>query len=172
MINHMDLPQFYEDHVDKVYKFFYIKNFNKQIAEDLTSQTFIEFMQQMKIQSIDQPTKYLYGIMRYVWIGFLREKYQQEIVAIEGIEDFEDYSTKEVQHYESATSYQRALDLLKDLPTKQQEVLRIRIVENRSVKETAAIMGKDSNYVKTMHHRALVTLRSRLQNPLRPEGGA
>jgi RNA polymerase sigma-70 factor (ECF subfamily) len=128
-------------------------------------------VQKAQQQTIEQPTKYVYGIMRNVWIAYLREKYKSQIITIEDIEDFESYAEKQVAHYESATSHQRALDLLQDLPKRQQEVLRIRIIENKSVKETAEIMGRDSNYVKTMHHRALVTLRSRLQDPLRPEGG-
>jgi len=167
----MDLPQFYEEHINKVYKFFYIKSLNRAVAEDLTSQTFIEFVEKCKTTDIESPTKYLYGIMRFVWIAYLREKYQHQITYVEDIEDFEDYSTRTVSDYESRSAHQRALDLIEDLPAKQHEVLNIRIIQNKSVKETALIMGKTSNYVKTMQHRALVTLRSRIQEPLQIERG-
>ena len=72
----MDLPKFYDEHVDKVYKFFYIKSLDKHIAEDLTHDTFVAFMDKQDKFSAVSAKQYLYGIMRNTWINFLKMKYQ------------------------------------------------------------------------------------------------
>jgi DNA-directed RNA polymerase specialized sigma24 family protein len=65
----MNIGDFYDQYVGKVYKFFYIKTLNRHIAEDLTSQTFIALVESLGSKKIDNPQKYLYGIMRNNWTG-------------------------------------------------------------------------------------------------------
>jgi RNA polymerase sigma-70 factor (ECF subfamily) len=162
----MDLPQFYDEYVDKVYKFFYIKNLNKQIAEDLTSQTFTLFVEQVSNQEILDYKKYLYGIMRNIWLEFLREKYKESLEYVESIDDFETYSKLDVYDFDSSEEPENRMRLFVDkLPEKQQRVLSMRIYENMSNGEVAKILGKDKNYVKTTYKRALKSLREMVDAP-------
>ena len=85
-----DLESFYDIYVDKVYKYFYINCFNRNIAEDLTSQTFVAFIDKSKDLKIDDNKKYLYAIMRNTWMNHLRTKYKESLESIESINDFED----------------------------------------------------------------------------------
>ncbi|MGH9110654.1 MAG: RNA polymerase sigma factor [Acidimicrobiales bacterium] len=48
------------------------------------------------------------------------------------------------------------------LPPVQRQVLRLRIVEELSAEETAAVVGKSAAAVRQIQHRALKTLRSHL----------
>ena len=162
----MDLPQFYEEYVDKVYKFFYIKNLNKQIAEDLTSQTFTLFVEQASHQDIDNYKKYLYGIMRNIWLQFLREKYKESLEYVESIDDFETYSKLDVYDFESSVRPENRMRPFVDkLPKKQNQVLTMRIYQNMSTSEVAKQLGRDKNYVKTTYQRALKSLRGMLETP-------
>lgn len=162
----MDLPQFYDEYVDKVYKFFYIKNLNKQIAEDLTSQTFTLFVEQAQNQEIADYKKYLYGIMRNIWLQFLREKYKESLEYVESIDDFETYSKMDIYDFESSEIPENRMRLFVDkLPKKQNQVLTMRIYENMSTGEVAKQLGKDKNYVKTTYQRALKSLREMLETP-------
>jgi RNA polymerase sigma-70 factor (ECF subfamily) len=161
-----DLPEFYNLYVDKVYKFFYIKCLNRQIAEDLTSQTFTLFIEQSNHQQINDNKKYLYGIMRNTWLQFLRNKYQESILYIESIEDFEDYSESEINEYEEIEKpILRIRVYVEKLPAKQRQIVEMRIFENLSVGETAARLNKDKNYVKTTYKRGLISLRNMLTAP-------
>lgn len=160
------MSEFYDKHVDKVYKFFYIKSLDRSTAEDLTSETFVAFVSKNNAITISDKTKYLYGIMRTVWIEFLKRKYKENVADIEGIEDFEDYSVNIIDSFEESESPTNRLQPYVDmLPVKQRRVLTMRVLENKSVQETAEELGKDKNYVKTTYKRALQSLRTMLQEP-------
>lgn len=162
----MDLEKFYDEHIDKVYKFFYIKCLNRHVAEDLTSETFMAFMKQERQTSVDNKTKYLYGIMRNIWLGFLREKYAASLQHFEDLPDFEHYAADTVAQFESAKpAKNRLIPFIDKLPDRQRKVLVMRSLEGKSIKETAAELGKDANYVKTTYRRALQSLRRQLQTP-------
>lgn len=162
----MDLEQFYNEHINKVYKFFYIKCLDRHTAEDLTSQTFLLYVEHRRGGTqIENDTKYLYGIMRHIWSQYLRNKYSEAITGVENIEDFEDYITATNLSYESGTVLDRILPYIDMLPQKQGKVLRMRLVQEKSTEEVALELGKDKNYVKTNLYRGIKKLRQVLRDP-------
>ncbi len=164
----MNIEEVYDQHVDKVYKFFYIKSFDKSLAEDLTSQTFMALVERLQDDDIiiQDGKKFVYGIMRNVWLMYLREKYRRNEMSLEGIEDFENYVDEETVEYEAMTVKERAEPFISRLPEKQQEIVRMRLLEDRSIKEICSEMDKDSNYVKTTYKRGV----KRLQEIIRTDG--
>lgn len=158
-----NLEQFYSAHVDKIYKYFYIQSLDTHTAEDLTSQTFVAFMERGTTIQRDK-TKYLYGIMRHVWADYLRQKYKQSLQSIEEIEDFESHIESLVDRYEKISYVERAQGYIDCLPEKQRIVAKLRFIEERSVKEVAEILGKTSLYVKTTQHRATRNLKRMLES--------
>lgn len=162
----MDLSEFYDEHVNKVYKFFYIKCLDRTIAEDLTSDTFVAFMDQSNTHDISEHTKYLYGIMRNTWLQFLRSKYKQALTDIENIDDFAEHVNDHITEFDTAEEpVNRLFPYIKQLPKRQREVLVLRLVDGKSVSEVARELGHDRNYVKTTYRRAITTLRARLESP-------
>ena len=160
------MDEFYDEYVDKVYKFFYIKCLNRSVAEDLTSETFISFMDSLAKKSIDDHKKYLYGIMRNVWLEFLKQKYQAQITDFETVENFEEYATQAVYDFEiTEDPVSRLMPYVKQLPEKQRMVVMMRVFQNMSVRDTADVLEKDSNYVKTTYSRAIKRLRLILEKP-------
>lgn len=162
----MSLEAFYDEHVDKVYKFFYIKCLDRSTAEDLTSDTFTLFIEQAQAQTIKDNKKYLYGIMRNTWLQFLRKKYQQALTDIENIEDFGDHVEANIIHFDKAeTSTNRLLPYIEKLPEKQRLIISKRLLEDMSVSDIASELGKDRNYVKTTYKRGIASLRALLTVP-------
>lgn len=167
----MDLEQFYDEYVDKVYKFFYIKSLNKHVAEDLTSETFVSFLKQVNNKQVDDNKKYLYGIMRNVWVEFLKNKYKTQLSSFEQIENFEEYATEAMQTFdETEEPMDRLQPFVQLLPSKQRDVLVMRAYQNLNIKQTAEALGKDSNYVKKTYSRALKSLRAIIEKPYMNEG--
>lgn len=154
----LNLEEFYEAYVDKVYKFFYVQCLDVPTAEDLTSQTFISSIQKLD-ETIEDPKKYLYAVMRNVWADHLRKKYKESIDTIATIEDFGAFADEKVADYEGLTLAGRAKRYLDKLPEKQRIVAHLRFIEDRTVKEVANELGKSSLYVKTTQHRAVTNLR-------------
>ncbi|HJQ09017.1 MAG TPA: sigma-70 family RNA polymerase sigma factor [Candidatus Saccharimonadales bacterium] len=157
----MTVEDVYDLHADKVYKFFYIKCLDKAVAEDLTSQTFMALVERMQGKGpvIADHKKFLYGTMRNIWLMHLRKKYQQNEQSIASIEDFESYIDAEVEEYESLTIKQRAEVFINQLPERQKEVVSLRLLEDQSIKDIAALLQKDRNYVKTTYKRGLKRLK-------------
>lgn len=166
----VDLEAFYDEYVDKVYKYFYINCLDRHTSEDLTSKTFIGFMEKIDSQPVVDPKKYLYGIMRHVWTDFLRQKYKEKLIQVESIEDFAAHSDEQVSEFESVSVKKRALKYIEKLPAKQKQVAHLRLIEKMSVKETARQLGHTAAYVKTTQNRAIKRLKVLLAAPYM-EGG-
>ena len=160
-----DLETFYDEYVEKVYKYFYINCFNRSVAEDLTSQTFVAFIAKTKEAKIDDNKKYLYAIMRNTWMDYLRSKYKEAIESIESIEDFEDHTLQTIDGFESKNIKQRAQTYIEKLPNKQRQVAHMRLIEEMTLKEIAKNLGKKVSYVKTTQNRAIKSLRLMLDRP-------
>ncbi|MBC7943147.1 sigma-70 family RNA polymerase sigma factor [Candidatus Saccharibacteria bacterium] len=161
----VDLEEFYDEYVSKIYKFFYINCLDRHTSEDLTSKTFISFMEKADSRPIDDPKKYLYGIMRHVWMDFLRLKYKEKLIQIESIDDFAVYSEEQVHEFESASIKKRALQYIERLPAKQRLVAQLRLIEELSIKETAEQLGHTTSYIKTTQNRAIKSLKALLETP-------
>jgi RNA polymerase sigma-70 factor (ECF subfamily) len=58
---------------------------------------------------------------------------------------------------------ERVRDLLAGLAPDQRDVVLLRIVADLSIEDTAAALGKRANAVKALQHRAMRTLRNRLE---------
>jgi RNA polymerase sigma-70 factor (ECF subfamily) len=167
----MSLEDTYEQHVEAVYKFFYIKCLDRHHAEDLTSQTFIAVAEKMQDPdyAINDVKKFVYGVMRNIWLVYLRDKYKRQETAVEDMEDFAAFVAEEISEYESLTVKQRAEVFINQLPDKQRDVLTMRLLEGMTVKDVCKSTGHDSNYVKTTYKRGLKRLKSLIEMNEMPE---
>lgn len=155
----------YEAHVRTVYGFFMAKTFHRELAEDLASEVFTTAFEQFRQpnQNIENKEKYLYGVMKIVWIRYLRSKYAQPEVAVENIDDFGTYVTSELQATRERSLIDRALPYILELPERQRDVLLLRFRDGLSLGEIATKLDKNMNYVKTTQKRGLASLKSVVQ---------
>ncbi len=158
MRSEYDLELIFELHFDKIYKFFYFKTLSKEIAEDLTSETFLAFADKLKKIDIDDEKKYLYGIAKNIFTKFLKTKYKENIVHFEDIQQFENL-VESVNSEKSLHMEEIALKFIDMLPAKQQQVIRLRLIEKASLSEITEKLGKNMNYVKTTQKRGLKNLK-------------
>ncbi len=160
-----EVTTIYTDNVDKIYKFFYYRTLSRPAAEDLTSETFLEFTNAVvKKKDIEDPSKYLYGIAKYVFIHFLERKYREketvvDTYAIEQLNFGEHVDVYIQQVEQTPTSEERILPYINTLPEKQREIVTMRLIEKLSPTEIAAKIGKDTNYVKTTQKRGIKKLQ-------------
>lgn len=165
----MTIEEAYDAYADVVYRFFYVKCLDKATAQDLTSQTFMVLVERMHdlqdgqdrpgSQPIGDIKKFVYGIMRNIWLMHLRKKYQRNEQAIEDIEDFPAYVDDEIADYTEQSPKQRAEVFINQLPDRQRAVVAMRLLEEQSIKQIAVNLDKDTNYVKTTYKRGLKRLR-------------
>jgi len=158
------LKALYEKHFEKLYKFFYFKTFSKEVSEDLTSQTFLDFSEMIKKDhQIDDNKAFLYGIARNNFNEYLREKYIKLEIENDAF-DYVEYIDSYVDFAEKETEFEKfVIKCIQKLPKKQKRILKMRLVEKKSLKVIADILKKDMNYVKTTQKRGIKKLKEILE---------
>jgi RNA polymerase sigma-70 factor (ECF subfamily) len=156
-----EIVSFYNENLEKIYKFFYFKTLSKEVAEDLTQDTFISFVKIVKDQNnIENLVAFLYGIAKNIFLRYLKDKYKSGIPFSEFERDFENYAEEYVENIKNKkTLEERASEFIKYLPPKQKIVVQLRFIEKLSLKEIADKLNKDMNYVKTTQKRGIANLR-------------
>lgn len=159
------IKEIYRLYFDKIYKFFYYKFLNQSISEDLTSDTFLSFVQNIKNgKKVENYKSYLYGIARNKYIEKLREKYKKQEINFSDIENFQPESIDEfVEQSEGETPEEKISKYIDMLPTSQKEVAKLRFLEKNSLNEICKKLDRDMNYVKTTQKRAIAKLKSLIE---------
>lgn len=154
------IEQIYSEHCAKIYGFFYWKSFSRTIAEDLTSQTFLILVEKSRESTpAREPVKFLYGIMRIVWLRYLQAKYKTHYKSFDDIDDFQAVVEETIQLEDNRSDEARIIEFIGKLPTSQQTIMRLRLIDRHSLSEICAQTGKDMNYVKTTQRRGIASLK-------------
>lgn len=151
-----EFEDFYEIQMPKIYRHFFYKVLSREIAEDLTSQTFLKFTKELTTKVIENPRAYLYGIAKYVMLDFLREKYKANETPLDETDETLEVKPEDEPEIDIIEHLERMLPLL---PEQQATVLRYRFIDKLSLQKIAAIVGKDVNYVSTTQKRAFQSIR-------------
>lgn len=164
-----ELEILYDNNFKKLYRFFYYKLLNKEVAQDLTSETFTTFIAGIKTPSvvIKNYEKYLYGIAKIIFYEHLKRKYKEPLIIenFESLSDFEDTVTTNLEDFtEDKTPEEILLSRLVLLPEKQRIVISLRLIDKLSLKEIAQKLDKNMNYVKTTQKRAIKNLKEIFAN--------
>lgn len=161
------LSTIYDQEFDKIYSFFYYKTLSSDVAEDLTSETFLTLANILSTNSskeINNIKGFLFGIAKNIFIKYLQQKYRGEIPFSNLGEDFEEYLEDFVTKQEKKEPLEdKLIKYLEFIPKKQAIVLQLRFIEKLSLKEIADKLGKDMNYVKTTQKRAFKSLRDAIE---------
>lgn len=160
-LSEKEISEFYSENFERIYKFFYFKTLSKEIAEDLTSETFITFVNIVKEQSsVENLRAFLYGIAKNIFLKYLKDKYRSGIPFSEFERDFENYADKYVENIEEKKTLEEvALEFIKYLPPKQKLVIHLRFIDKLTLKEISEKLNKDMNYVKTTQKRGIANLK-------------
>lgn len=155
----------YKTTFNGLYKYFYYKTLSRSDAEDLTSETFLQFTKAVVAQKdIQDPTKYLYGVAKNVFLAFLREKYSEdELADILKLLNVREPIAAMTEYVETLDAFptleERAKYFINQLPQKQKELITLRLIDKLTPTEISRQIGKDTNYVKTTLKRGMKSLK-------------
>lgn len=155
----MEFEAVYTDNIDAVYKYLYRRTLVKEIAEDLTSITFMKALENFR--SFD-PSKgavraWLYRIARNSLIDHYRHP-SRSTVSIENVWDLpsDELTTLAAERAIDAKAVHEGLSKLKPL---QRELVLLRMWEGLSYKEISVILGKSEGNCKVLFSRTIAELR-------------
>src|SRR5437868_8703000 len=158
------LEELYLIHFDRIYSYLHVSVGNRHDAEDLTTQTFLKMLESIgKFRWGAAPfSAWLFRIAHNLAMDHFRasRRWQPEE---EVPEPEADESTSAEAGALDAIGRKSMLELIDDLSGEQQQVLTLKLVFGFSNGEAATILGKTEGAVKSLQHRALVTLHKKLE---------
>ena len=158
------LEELYLIHFDRIYSYLHVSVGNRHDAEDLTTQTFLKMLESIgKFRWQSAPfSAWLFRIAHNLAMDHFRanKRWQPEEEVPEP--DADESTSAEAGALESI-GRKSMLELIEDLSPEQQQVLTLKFVFNFANAEAATILGKTEGAIKSLQHRALVSLQKQLE---------
>lgn len=152
-----ELSVLYQQTYKGVYRFFYVRTLSKQMAEDLTSETYLGLLKQLDKIKNPQAKKYLYAVAYNVINSHLRKIYQLSMVPLTA--EMVSNEIKELNQSSNLNLEELVATLLPQLSETQAEIVRERLINKSSLEEISRKLNKDYNYIKVNQHRAIAKLK-------------
>ena len=157
------LEELYLIHFDRIYSYLHVTVGNRHDAEDLTTQTFLRMLESIgKFRWQSAPfSAWLFRIAHNLAIDHFRatKRWQPEE---EVPEPPPDESTSAEAGALESIGRKSMLELIEELSPDQQQVLTLKFVFNFPNADAAIILGKNEGAIKSLQHRALVSLQKQL----------
>jgi RNA polymerase sigma-70 factor, ECF subfamily len=157
------LEELYLIHFDRIYSYLHVTVGNRHDAEDLTTKTFLRMLESIgKFRFQSAPfSAWLFRIAHNLSMDHFRanRRWQPEEEVPEPA-DSEERSAED-EAFQSI-GRKSMLELIDRLSHEQQQVLTLKFVFNFSNGEAATVLGKTEGAVKSLQHRALVSLQKQL----------
>jgi len=150
----------YDKYIDKIYRFIFLKVSSQEIAQDLTSETFLRGWESFKNGTkIENPQAFLYRIARNLVTDHYREKGRTQVVTAEyaSIVDPRINLEERANLNSDLEEIKRGLVKIKD---EYQDVIIYRYLNELSIPEIAKVMDKSEGTVRVLLHRALKSLKN------------
>ena len=157
------LEELYLLHFDRIYSYLHMSVGNRHDAEDLTTQTFLKMLEAIgRFRWRSAPfSAWLFRIAHNLAMDHFRAarrtQPEEEVPEPPGSEE----ASAEEQAMHSI-GRQSMLELIEKLSPEQQQVLTLKFVFNFPNAEVATILGKTEGAIKSLQHRALVSLQKQL----------
>jgi RNA polymerase sigma-70 factor, ECF subfamily len=157
------LEELYLLHFDRIYSYLHMSVGNRHDAEDLTTQTFLKMLEAIgRFRWRSAPfSAWLFRIAHNLAMDHFRAtkrtQPEEEVPEPEGSEELS--AEEEAMH---SIGRQSMLELIEKLSPEQQQVLTLKFVFNFPNAEVATILGKTEGAIKSLQHRALVSLQKQL----------
>ena len=154
----------YDQHIEKIYRFIFLKVNSQEIAQDLTSETFLrtwEKFRQGKGNPIKNPQAFLYQTARNLVIDHYREKGKVQTVSAELTPIIDPRQNLEEKSLLESDLERIRMGLAK-LREDYQNVIIWHYLEDLPIPEVAKMLGRTEEATRVLLHRALSALRQKL----------
>ncbi len=154
----------YQEHIDKIYRFIYLKVNNVNIAEDLTSDLFLHIWKNFSknpnfIKNIKNIKAFLYKSAYNKVIDFYKQN-KKEVFIDDELNPLTN-TTKTLQNQAIINiEIAEAKNLLNKLNVKYKDIIIFYYIEELTTKEIAKITGKSEVNIRVIISRGLKQLRN------------
>lgn len=147
-----DIEEAYKRHAQEVYRYLLSLSRDRDLAEELTQETFFRAMQTMdRYDGSCKLSVWLCQIGRHLWYQWLDKRARHKQVELtEEVPDSETPEKTVLLHMEKAALYQA----IHALPEPMREVVHMRLTGEFSFAEIGEILGRSENWARVTFYRA------------------
>ena len=151
----------YDQYIDKIYRFVYLKVNSQETAEDITSKVFLKGWEafQSPNTEIKNPGAFLYQIARNAIIDHYREKGRSKTVSVDASPQIADPGTS--AHDKAILNADISIIKLaiQKLKKEHQDIIIWHYLEDMPIANIAELLDKPAGTVRVMLHRGLKDLK-------------
>jgi len=152
--------EYYENYKNKIFNYFWYRvNFDRDLAEDLTSEIFLKAYDKYDQYDPHRPFQsWIFAIAHNHLVNFYKSASRS--TPLDGV-----INTLKIenQNIEDRLDLENIVQEISNLPDYQKEVLTLRYINQLSNNEIAEILGKDETTIRVAIHRALNLLKDKLK---------
>lgn len=152
----MDIEKIYRIYFDDLYRFLLYLCKNKEVAQDICSESFIKAMKNIEKIDDDKVKSYLFQIGKNTYYNYYKKN--KRILLTDKIEDFDkklESFELDLLEKENLTDLKKAIEILEN-PYK--DVIKLRL-NDLSFREIGEIYHKNQNWACVVYHRAKEKLK-------------
>ena len=151
----------YDQYIDKIYRFVYLKVGSQEIAEDVTSKVFIKGWEafQSAVEEIKNPGAFLYQIASNAVVDHYREKGRSKVVSADASPEISDPGTNAQDKAILSADISQIKKGIQKLKKEHQNIIIWHYLEDMPIANIAELLGKPAGTVRVMLHRGLKDLK-------------
>ena len=155
----------YDQYIDKIYRFVYLKVNSQEIAEDITSRVFTRGWEafQGSQEDIKNPGAFLYQIARNAVVDHYRSKGRINVVSVEFSPEIADPNTGIYEKAVLSADISNLKNAIQKLRQEYQDVIIWHYLDDMPIASIAELLGKPAGTVRVMLHRGIKDLKDIIQ---------
>ena len=157
--------QIYDQYIDKIYRFVYLKVNSQEIAEDITSKVFIKGWEAFKSPNseIKNPGAFLYQIARNTVVDHYRDKGRTNVISVDASPEIADPGTNAQDKAILSADINIIKKSIQNLKKEHQDIIIWHYLEDMPIDNIAKLLNKPAGTVRVMLHRGLKDLKDMIQ---------
>lgn len=155
-----EFTKYYEEHKKAIFNYIlYRVSFNRDTAEDLTSEIFLKAFEHLDSYDRERPFKtWIFTIAHNHLINY-RTSHKQTLSLDEAIDVVKENDSQYAAAVDHKDMMSKILALVSELPESQRDLVIMRYVNDLSNSEIARVTGKEEGAIRTALSRAITSLR-------------
>jgi len=155
----------YDEYAEKIYKHIFFRVSNKELAEDITSETFLKAWNYISEgQNVENFKNFIYRIAHNMIVDHYRQKPHVPL-SFDALQEMEGDKIEPIAELKENTTID--LEILKskleNLPLNYKEMIIMRYIDDLDIKEIKKITGKSFANIYVTIHRGLKMLKKEIE---------
>jgi RNA polymerase sigma-70 factor (ECF subfamily) len=142
---------------------------DEEAARDAVQETFLRYLRDPELGRVERPEAWLYKVCRNVALDRFRKEQRIPPLRESAIQATPDAGNSPDQVLENHETSRAIIQAMANLPSRQQEVLRLKFLGGLSYREISEVTGNSISNVGFIIHQSLRALRSALAPSSTPE---